>query len=385
MKLLHVIQTLDPATGGPPCTATRLAAAQAGLGHEVHLVGYAGEGAETRFREATQRVPQRDRLCLHWLRAPGLAERLLGREARTCLRGLVGDFDLIHLHGVWDPILKAAADTARRRRVPYVVTPHGMLDPWCLGQKRWKKRLALALGYRRMLDDAACLHALNADEKRLLAPLGLAGPVVVLPNGVFLEEIEPLPPAGSFARGRRELDGRPWVLFLSRLHYKKGLDYLAEAFAGVARANQDVQLVVAGPDGGARQDFEQQVRQRGLANRVHLVGPLYGPEKLAALRDAACFCLPSRQEGFSIAVLEALACGSPVVISENCHFPEVAETGAGKVVPLDAPAVARALQDVLAGGARQMGQAGRRLVETSYTWPRIGRDSLAVYEECLSR
>ena len=176
----------------------------------------------------------------------------------------------------------------------------------------------------------------------------LRRPGFVIPNGVNLEEFEPPPDPAIFRRQLPALGDRPYILFLSRLHYKKGLDFLADAFRIVAATRADVQLVVAGPDDGAQTEFERRIAGAGLSDRVHVPGPIYGPEKLSAVAGAACFVLPSRQEGFSVAILEALACGTPAVVSEECHFPEVAEVEAGEVVPLDAVAVAAALNRVLA-------------------------------------
>jgi glycosyltransferase involved in cell wall biosynthesis len=261
-----------------------------------------------------------------------------------------------------------------------------MLDPWSLAQKRWKKRLALALGFRKMLDRAAMFHVLNEDEGHLMRPLRLRPPVTVLPNGVSVDPRR-IPLAGSFRARHPEVGDSPYVLFLSRLHPKKGLDYLIGAFAEIARKDSRVRLVIAGPDGGALGSTQRAVRAAGLIERTHFVGPLYDTDKWAALVDATCFCLPSRQEGFSVAILEALACGLPVIISENCHFPEVAAAGAGLVVPLDAGKVAAALAAVLAdaGIRERMGRAGRELVESRYTWPRIAADSILMYHRLLQR
>ena len=172
------------------------------------------------------------------------------------------------------------------------------------------------------------------------------------------------------------------MLFLSRLHSKKGLDVLADAFTELSRRRMDVHLVVAGPDEGAEGDFVRRVTAAGVAPRVHVVGPLYGRDKLAALVDATCFCLPSRQEGFSVAITEALACGIPVVISESCHFPEVAAAQAGSVVPLEPTAVAGALEAILGEPElrTRMGQAGASLVRAHYTWDAIAAASLRAYQ-----
>ncbi len=388
MKVLHVINSLDPAVGGPPAVAIRLAAAQASLGHDIAIASYASPQLETQARRSLVDVPHADGVQLHFLPPPRNAfERISARAMRRLLTDAVSLPDVLHLHGVWDPIILSAASAATARRVPYVVAPHGMLDPWSMRQRRWKKQLALRLGFGRMLHGAAFLHTLNTDEARLIEPASLRAKARIIPNGVFLEEINPLPERERFHANYPALGNKPYILFLSRLHYKKGLDVLAEAFAEVAEhaACGDLQLVVAGPDGGARGEFERQVHLLGISARVHVVGALYGQEKLTALAGATCFCLPSRQEGFSVAITEALACGVPVVISRNCHFPEVADAGAGEVVPLDCDSVAAAVVRVATNPdlRRRMGDAGRALVAANYTWKAIARRSTELYANAL--
>lgn len=381
MKIVHVISSIDPAQGGPQGGCVRLAAAQSALGHDVHIVSYGGTEIRKRaFRSAAQ-VPNFTQIRWHLLPDPDRVERVLCLKGSAQLRSVLRDASFVHVHGVWEPILKNAASIARQYHIPYCTEPHGMLDVWSMKQKRLKKRLALLLGYRKMLDGAEFTLALNADEARLLEPLRLKTPNLIIPNGIFLEEFAELPAKGFFGERIPQLDGKRVIFFLSRLHTKKGLDILAEAFARIARSHPQVDLVVAGPDAGARAGFLSLVNQLGIENRVHLIGPLYGVEKLRALVDASCFCLPSRQEGFSVAITEALACGLPAVISDACHFPEVGATNAGIVVSLDPTDVASALAHVLDNPAVAliMGQNGRRLVRENYTWPRIAELTIQGY------
>ena len=384
MKILHVIPSLDPAAGGPPRIAVGLACGQVSLGHEVRMIAHE-HAPPGRFQRGDYPLPHFDDVQVTLLPSPSLWERLWRPRDRGILREAVAWADVVHLHCVWESILLAAATGARARNTPYFVLLNGMLDPWSLRQKVLKKRIALALAHRRMLNGAAALHLGNVDEQRLIQPLGLTAPGVIIPNGVFLEELAPAPERGLFRRRYPELGDRPFVLFMSRLHYKKGLDYLADAFARVAAEQHELQLVVAGADDGGRADFERRVGELGVADRVHLVGPVYGEEKRAALAECACFCLPSRQEGFSVAITEAVASGTPVVISEGCHFPEVAEAGAGEVVALEVPAIAEALGRIVADEPlrQRMGDAGRALVEQRYTWPRIAEQAVAAYERAL--
>lgn len=383
MTVVHVIRSLDPAMGGPTFCATRLAAAQAGLGRRVRMVFY-GQDDQERNRIAAElaALPSGAAVELAPLTPERALERLLVRQARAGVASAIRDATMVHLHGVWERLLGIAASAAARAGFPYAITPHGMLDPWSLAQARFKKKTALAVYARRILNRAAFIHALNGDEARLLAPLRLRPPVRVIPNGVFLEELGEGPGPAPFRAAHPELGADPYILFLARLHHKKGLDFLADAFAAVLATVPAARLVIAGPDGGEEAPFRERTRALGVAGRTHIVGPLYGSSKWSALAGAACFCLPSRQEGFSVAVLEAMACGVPAVISDQCHFPELAEGGGGLVVPLDPRALGTALVRVLSspGLAGAMGASGRAMVSERYTWPRIAQAMLASYQ-----
>jgi glycosyltransferase involved in cell wall biosynthesis len=381
MKIVHVISSIDPAQGGPQSGCVRLAAAQSALGHDVHIISYGGIEVQKRAFKSAQDAPFFSLIHWHLLDDPDRKEQILCVKGSGQLHQVLQGASFVHIHGVWEPILRNAASAARRNRVPYCVQPHGMLDVWSMKQKQLKKRIALLLGYRKMLDQAKFLMTLNNDESRLLEPLRLKAPTLTVPNGIFLEEFADLPGKGFFHERLSLAREKRVILFLSRLHTKKGLDILADAFKLIAGSHPDVNLVVAGPDGGARENFVSQISQLEIADRVHLIGPIYGEDKLRALADASCFCLPSRQEGFSVAITEALACGLPAVISDACHFPEVGTANAGIVVSLDPVGVASALARVLDNPATAsiMGQNGQRLVRENYTWPRIAELTIQGY------
>ena len=379
--ICHVIGTLDPVAGGLPIVALSLASAQAALGHPVHVVTMERADRASAIDGQIASIPGTDRLLIHREAATGRTAWITCRRSRRALRKLANDLDVIHIHGVWDPLLVAAARLGRRRGIPYVIRPAGMLDPWSLSQRRLKKRLAIALVYRRMLSGAVFIHALNADERDLIEPLGITAPTEVHANGVFPDAIELMYESGRFRADHPSLGDRQFFIFIGRLHYKKGLDILGDAYADYLDGGGDWHLVVAGPDEGAREDFAGRIESKGLSDRVHLVGPLYGAEKYRALGDAGAFVLPSRQEGFSNAILEALAGGLPVVITASCHFPEVAESEAGLVTALDAKAFGTAMTRVSSDDivARRMGKAGRQLVRQHYTWPVIAQQLLEAY------
>jgi len=378
---------MHPSTGGPPRVAARLAAAQAKAGHGVTIVSYDGGDGNVATAEMSATIPYSDQVRSIYVPVGGRLESIFAWEAKRVLSGLVAEADVVHLHGVWYSILLAAAEEARRRGRPYFVQPNGMLDPWALEQRALKKRIGLMLAFRKMLNRSAGLVLGNEEERRLIAELNLKAPSVVVPlNGMFPEEVSVLPGAEAIGKRFPQLRGRRFILFLGRFHYKKGVDHLAEAFALFAKGNSEVDLVMVGVDDGAEGDFRERIARHGLTERVHMLGPLHGKAKWEAFSAASCFALPSHQEGFSIAITEALACGVPVVITKNCHFGEVAEAGAGCVVELDDEAIAGAFGKILNDEdvRRSMSAAARELVATRFSCHTMGRMVLDAYERALS-
>lgn len=382
MKICHVVSYLDPRIGGPFSVVAGLAAAQVALDHEVWIMAKPGLG---RYDHATLKTAGLDKVNVFYVNTSLRAPIALFRQTRSMER-IIGGCDIVHLHGVWRVVLWMTATIARKTGTLYAVTPHGMLDPWSLSQKRWKKRLALWLGLRTMLRRAAFLHLLNRDEETNIQPLSLDCARVIIPNGISPDDIAQLPPSRTFYKAHPKLNSRPFILFLGRLHHKKGLDYLLDAFLLVAKTHANLDLVIAGPDGGELGNIRKQIEQLQLTDRVHLVGPLYGPDKFAAYMDATVFCLPSRQEGFSMSIIEAMACQVPVIISPHCHFNEIAQVGAGEIVELEAKAISGAICRLIDNKdlRKRFGEAGRSLVLNRYTWPMIVTKTIAAYTHALA-
>jgi glycosyltransferase involved in cell wall biosynthesis len=366
MRIAHVLETTDPRSGGPAVGVPSLASAMAAeAGQQVSLICCQAEPATG---SPISPPPGSEKVRVVNLSRP------LATWSGQSLGNHLRNMQFVQLHGVWRPLLATAARICTRHSIAYSITPHGMLSPWSLEQKKWKKRLALLAVWRRILDEAAFLHCLNSTEAELIRPLGLRSPVVLAPNGVFLEEYAQMPP-GRFADRHPRLAGRRFILFMGRLHYKKGLDYLLEAFRVVVSRHPDVDLVIAGPDDGEEAGVRRLVRNYRLEDRVHLVGAIYGSAKREALADATLFCLPSRDEGFSVAITEAMACRVPVVISENCHFPEVEAAGAGIVCSLSAQAIGDGLTALLSDENLRLKSAAAAadLVRNNYEWHGIAR------------
>lgn len=400
MRILHVTYSLAADQGGPTMVTTRVAAAQAGLGHEVTILTRASAGKETELPS----IPGSARVKIERLETSSTIAKVRGTDSLPRLRELIASHDVVHVHNIWDPILIHAVNEARRQKKPVVLSPHGILTRWALSEKRFKKTIAMNLLYRRAIDKVSLVHALSSFEREEMAVFGFNGPVVVVPNGVFLDEIDPLPARGEFVAGHPEIFGAagqgsapsgtpssislpasrdPFVLFLSRLHPIKSLDILVDAFARVLKNVPHARLVIIGPDFGMETPIREQAARLGISDRVHLTGPIFGRGKYEAMVDCACFCLPSGHEAFSVAIAEAMACGAAVVISPECHLPEAQEAGAGLVVERDATKLASALETILRdeNGAREMGGRGRRLVEERFTWEKVAESLVEAYSK----
>lgn len=390
MRILHVTYSLASDQGGPTMVTTRVAAAQSSLGHNVTILTRKSLGKETELPA----IPGSASVHIERIEGKsglgGKIAKVTGSDVRAKLRELIATHDVVHIHNIWDPILLHAVKEAKRQHKPIVLSPHGILTRWALSEKRPKKAIAMALGWRNAIMNVSMVHALSSFEQEELAEFGYQGKVVVVPNGVFLEEIDPLPQPGAFHAAHPELKNEPFVLFLSRLHPIKGLDILVAAFAQVLKqwpAHQQPgapRLVIIGPDYGMEAAIREQATHLGIADRVHLTGPIFGRGKYESMVDCACFCLPSGHEAFSVAIAEAMACRAAVLISPECHFPEAQQFGAGLVVERDAAKLAAALEQILANTPEQraMGDRGRKLIEDRYTWEKVAQALVDAYGKC---
>jgi len=300
------------------------------------------------------------------------------------LAGLLerSSLDLIHVHGLWTYSSLASVRWSSRCRRPRIISPHGMLDPWAVRHAAWKKRVASALYERIHLRGAACLHALNEAKMRAFRAAGLRNPVCVIPNAIDLPEGRPSsPPAWA-----DEVRGRRVLLFLGRLHPKKGLAALVSACARVQRlpAARDWALVIAGWDqGGHERELQNLVKELSLERFVFFVGAQFRGAKAASYARAEAFILPSVSEGLPMAVLEAWAYGLPVVMTEACHLPEGIAAGAALQIEPHVGAIAQGLSELFARSDAEraaMGARARKLVAERFSWPSSAAQMKDVYE-----
>jgi glycosyltransferase involved in cell wall biosynthesis len=310
-------------------------------------------------------------------------EGLTIKGPETSLDETIRAAEVVHMHGLWQIQTRRGARAARMARVPYLVAAHGMADPWALRHKQWKKRIYLALIERKNLRRASCLHALSRPEIMHFRSIAPWTPICFVPNGVDIAPFDNLPARSVLEAEHPEIKGKFTLLFFGRAHVKKGLDLLAKALGRIIPDHPKLHLVVAGNDDGAWGPFRDQMANLGLSSRMTYLGHVAGERARQVWGAADAFVLPSLSEGFSIAVLEALASRLPCLITTACNFPELAAAGGCIEMSPEVDAVSKGLRDLLERTPAEraaLGQVGRRLIEEQYTWDRQADRLASVYE-----
>lgn len=394
MNFLVVSAYYHPAEvyGGPAQSMHQRSMALARMGHTVNTVTTNANGAGDLSVSSTEPVlvdglpvlycPRfwfgRKRKNPYLFFSPSLKKRLKKIEP--------GDFDMILVHAAWTDPARLAWITSRRTGIPFIYYTHGCFEPWALKHKFWKKKLYWHLVESRILHGAAGVVVCNRAEEQALRNLGVTIPIRRIPWGINLPP-DPRPSRqASMEILFSLLEGRPYLLFLSRLHPKKGLDLLISAFAALAKEFPEWLLVLAGPDeGGMTAWVRRQVADHRLEDRVVLTGMVSGEMKHALLSQAEFFVLPSYSEGFPMAVAEALGYGLPVVITTSCYIPEVEERAAGLVIPPEEGALTASLRQMMRDEnlRRSCGHNAFSLAQEHFTWEKIAEQSLTFYRECI--
>jgi len=380
IRILHVIASIAASTGGPARAVVDMARAVAARGHAVSIYT-----TDRDMTAAERAAPMPDDGVERHVFAQGFPQLFATSwPLARALDAAIPKADIVHIHSLYLFHVWYAAKLCRKHGVPYLLRPHGSLDPFLWKRHRARKKLLELAFQDRVIAHVAALHYTAEEEMRLAAPYVHGAKGVVVPNGLDMAAYPELPAKGGFIARHPELAGTKPVLFLSRINFKKGLDVLIPAFAKALAADPALRLVVAGPDDGYKATAEGFAASARVADKIVWVGMLDAASKRDAFADCALFALPSWSENFGIAIVEAMACGVPVVISDRVNiWREIEVAGAGLVSPPDVDSVAAHIL-LLAGDparAARMGSAGRRLAQTRYDWAKVAVDLERVYSE----
>lgn len=380
MKILQVIPYFTPSRGGDVNVCYNLSKQLVKHGHEVTVIttdfefdeGY----AQTLEKIGAKVIPFH---CIAniklFLISPGM---------KKWLKINVRDFDMIHLHSYHTFQNLIAHHYAKKYGIPYVVQAHGSVATYF--QKGTLKRIFDRLCGYRILKDASKLIALAPAEVEQYKSMGVnKDKIEIVPNGIDLSEFENLPPRGEFRRKHGLNSEQKIILYLGRIHKTKGIDLLVRAFDKLSQEVTQVRLVIAGPDEGYLSSLKKLVMELKISDKVLFTGPLYGKNKLEAYIDADIHALPCAWESFGLTLLEACACGTPVICSKQCGIADIIDGQAGLVVPYDKDQLSDAILRMLNNDemSQEFGKKGRSLVHKQFTWEKIVEQIETMYQRIL--
>jgi glycosyltransferase involved in cell wall biosynthesis len=364
VNVVHSIPSLALRDGGPSYTVSALASAQQALTTgSVHIVaGQLQPGEDVLPNDAVQ---------VHGINQTWPRSLLTTRSKLAELLSVPQS--VLHDQGIWHPQNLAATGFAAQRQLPYVISTHGMLEPWTLKHHAVRKKLARWLYQDHLLRKANCLMATSESELQSIRNAGFDNPVAVIANGIDTDISMPETTVAT----------PPYtLLFLSRLHPKKGLIHLIEAWHALRPT--DWQMLIVGPsEGGHREELQRCVDQYQLQGTIKFRDALAGEEKYQCYRQAEAFVLPSYSENFGVVVAEALACRLPVITTTGTPWSELRDRDCGWYIETGTAPLIAALRELFATSNETrmaMGERGRQWMISSFQWPTIAAQNLAVYE-----
>jgi glycosyltransferase involved in cell wall biosynthesis len=317
----------------------------------------------------------------HIIQLPGRIT--FARQFRQTLSSVSHDSQIIHSHGLWLKINHDSSMVAEKNKKIHIISTRGMLQPWALNHKSWRKKLAGYLYQNKNLRTATCFHATSYAEAENIRQLGLTNPIAIIPNGIDITPYTQINGKECIISKWPQLKGKKIALFLSRIHPIKGLLNLAEAWAGLYKDFPNWQLVIAGPDeNGYQKQIQAALAATGADTATTFTGPVENQSKYSLYALCDIFVLPTHSENFGIVVAEALAAAKPVITTKAAPWSDLQKYNCGWQVDCDAESLRQQLRSamlLLDKQRDQMGQRGRQLVKQKFSWTAIANSMIATY------
>ena len=364
MKILSFISSLDLNGGGPSRSVPMLVKGLAELGVDVTLMTIRSTNMNIHALEGTTAKLK--------VLEPSFSRKEIAQYLKS------EKFNLIQIQSMWDLPYHKVMVEARKLGIPYIVTPRGMLEPWSLSQKKWKKKLAWWLYQRNDVQKSVSVFTTAKMEADHVGNLGITTRKAVIPNGI---ETDSYPCKTSIDVVNKQ------VLFLSRVHVKKGIEILFDAWKLIHSEFADWQLFVVGNgEDEYIQSLENRVERLGLKDSIRILPPVFGNDKTRIYQESALFCLPSFSENFGLVIAEAMSCGTPVITTTNCPWDILNETNTGWCIDLSVDNLEYALREALSMSPAElydMGQRASKLIRDNFDYRIVARKTLCLYEWLL--
>ncbi|MGG0750481.1 glycosyltransferase [Priestia megaterium] len=387
MKILHIISNLATRYGGPSQAIQGMTKSLANLGHQVTIFTTNQDGKGTLDVPIGKSIYQ-DKVEFKYF--PIQNPKFFGTSLMMAkaLKNEIRQFDIVHIHSLYLFHGAVAAYYCRKYNIPYIVRPHGTLDPFLYKRHRGRKAILEFLFENRNLKHAAALHYTTEEEWELAREFINNSNGFVVPNGINLDNYYRPKSLNKLYDKYPEIKDKKVVLFFSRLNFKKGLDLLIDSFTQVAKQKEDVHLMIVGPDNeGYGAQVKEWIKENNIDDKVTFTGMLTGEEKLQALSVAEMFVLPSYSENFGISVIEAMIMGLPVIISNKVNiYRELLKCDAGEVVNCNSEELTRSILKLLdhTTYAQKLASNGEKMVKEYYQWSEVGKSLEKNYKSIVN-
>ncbi|MCD8486411.1 MAG: hormogonium polysaccharide biosynthesis glycosyltransferase HpsP [Desertifilum sp.] len=388
MRVLQIVPSISLVYGGPSQMVLGLSAALAKAGAEVTILttDSNGDTGQAPLDVPLDRPVEQDGYFIRYFRCSPFRRYKFSIDLLRWLAQHSQEFDIAHIHALFSPVSSAAAAVARSRKLPYLMRPLGTLDPADLQKKRQLKQVYAALIEKGNLAGAQAIHFTSSQEAKVSDRFGTKTKDVVIPLGVQLPEVTP-----GMAKSKLGLpEDVPSLLYMSRIDPKKGLDLLIPALERLLEEGVSFHFVLAGgnpQDPAYEEQIKQRVRESTLGKVTTIPGFVKGELKAALLQDADLFVLPSYYENFGIAVAEAIASATPVVISQGVYiWEDIQKAEAGWVCESEVNSLKNTLREALGNAQerRRRGEKGKQYAQAHYSWSAIALATLATYQQLLA-
>lgn len=386
--MLHVIPSLSLAAGGPPIVAVNIARGLMASGVGTSLFTTSAFHGNPKSTEVESPPPGLNELDAKVFPLGMLRRLAYSHELGDCLKKKALEYDVMHIHMLFQYPQFAAFKVAHQYGIPYVVSPHGALDPYLRKRGKLRKWAVDRIWQRQMMDEACAIHYTTEEERQLVADLGFSAPAAIIPNGVDVDafRIRPSEPEIDAIKTALNLGAGPLIVNHGRLDRKKGLPILIQAMKRIVIAMPDAKLVLVGPDSrGHQRELEQIVESQGLQGAVEFAGLRRGTELMSLIHAADVWALPSYTENFGYAVAEAMAAGKAVVTSPYVNIAPAAEQDQALVVVENEPdLVGEAILRLLSNEheRRELGERASAYAE-QFDWSAVGDQFIDLYRSIV--
>ncbi len=370
MKISHYISSIDLTSGGPARSVTDLINHLAKNSTEIKIKLETLDFEKPIIKEFKHKNVK---LIFHQFSFFLFSRSLIKSLKKT-------NYQIFHIHGIWQMPTLLPSMFARNRKIPYVITLRGMLEPWSLSQKSFKKKVAMFLFQRRYIQYAKVIHVTCSAEAKSVRDNGFKNPIAIIPNGINLDDYpnKPLIKKGNNKK----------ILFLSRIHEKKGLENLIHAWGLLnlnIRKNWKIDIVGNGESNYIK-SLTKLINSKGLTSEIKILKPVFGMNKINLFRSADLFVLPTYSENFGVVIAEALASFTPVITTHGAPWQDLEDYDCGLWIETGVSALSTALKEMILKDDKtieKMGLNGRKLIEDKFSMREVSRKMFDLYDWIL--